>query len=133
MLFSSESDQADAAYQKAAELSENKLAIDPRGSMTLCRAAWATAMTGSTDRAADYMRRAIESSPGNPYVHYYDALLKTKSGDYDAALDALSVALVNGYPRVMLVSEPLLTDIRDLERFSALVTYPLREKESGKE
>jgi len=124
LLFSSESGQADAAYQKAAELSEKKLAIDSRGSMTLCRAAWATAMTGRTDRAAEYMRRAIESAPDNPYVHYYDALLKAKSGNYDAALDSLSVALVNGFPSAMLVSEPLLTDIRDLERFSALVPYP---------
>ena len=77
------------------------------------------------------MRRAIESAPSNPYVHYYDALLKTKSGDDDAALDALSVALVNGYPRVMLVSEPLLADIRDTERFSVLVTAPMRENDRG--
>ena len=101
--------------------------------MTLCRVAWATAMTGNTDRAAEYMRRAIESAPDNPYVHYYDALLKTKSGNHDAALDSLSVALVNGFPSVMLVSEPLLTDIRDLERFSALVPYPWRDKQRVKE
>jgi len=133
LLFSSESGQAEAAYEKAAELSEKKLAIDPRGSMTLCRAAWATAMTGGTDRTADYMRRAIENAPSNPYVHYYDALLKTRSGDYDAALDALSVAIVNGYPRVMLVSEPLLADIRSTGRFSALVTAPMRENDRSEE
>ncbi len=133
LSFSSESGQAEAAYQKAAELSEKKLAIDPRDSTTLCNAAWATAMSSDTDRAADYMRRAIESAPSNPYVHYYDALLKTKSADYDAALDALSVALVNGYPRVMLVSEPLLADIRDTERFAALITVPKRENDRGVE
>ena len=124
LLFSSESAEAGAAYRKAAELSENTLAIDPKSSLTLCIGAWANAMTGNPGRAEDYIRRAIESTPSNPYVHYYDALLKAKSGDHDAALDALSVALVNGYPSVMLVSEPLLTDIRELERFSALVTYP---------
>jgi len=124
LLFSSESAEAGAAYRKAAELSENTLAIDPKSSLTLCIGAWANAMIGNPGRAEEYIRRAIESTPSNPYVHYYDALLKAKSGNYDAALDALSVALVNGYPSVMLVSEPLLNDIRDLERFSALVTYP---------
>jgi len=133
LLFSSESDQADAAYQKAAELSEKKLAINPKSSLTLCLGAWASAMTGNPGRAEEYIRRATESAPANPLVHYYDALLNTKSGNYDAALDALSVALVNGYPSVMLVSEPLLADIRELERFSELVTYPLSEKEGAKE
>ena len=127
LLFSNESELAREAYQKAAELSQKRLAVDARGAMTLCRTAWATAMLGDIARADEFMGRAKEIAPNNPYVYYYDALLKTKGGQHELALDALSIAVVNGYPRVMLVSEPLLFDLRETERFSTLVTEPLRE------
>jgi len=127
LLFSNESERAVPAYQKAAELSQKRLAVDPRDAMTLCRTAWATAMLGDIVRADKLMGRARKIAPNNPYVYYYDALLKTKDGQHQAALDALSIALVNGYPPVMLVAEPLLFDLRETERFSTLVSEPLRE------
>jgi hypothetical protein len=101
--------------------------------MTLCRSAWAAAMLGDGDLADELIRRAKISAPNNPYVHYYDALLKTRNGSHEAALDSLSVALDSGYPRIMLVSEPLLADLRDTKRFSVLVTDPLRESRAIQE
>ena len=64
---------------------------------------------------------------------YYEALLRTRNGAYDAALDSLELALDSGFPRIMLVSEPLLADLRDSERFSALLDAPLRESQSIQE
>lgn len=131
LLFSSETNDAEAAYKKAALLSEDKLAIDPKVPMTLCFAAWANAMIGDPNKARWYISQAKQSAPGNPYVHYYDALLKSRSEDYDAAIDALSIAIVNGFPRVMLIAEPHLRDVRDIERFQALVALPLKEEQGS--
>jgi TolB-like protein/tetratricopeptide (TPR) repeat protein/DNA-binding winged helix-turn-helix (wHTH) protein len=133
LVFSSESGLAAATYRKSAELSEKLLRVDPRDSMTLCRLAWATAMLRNGPRAEELINRARESAPNNPYVHYYEALLRTRNGAYDAALDSLEVALDSGFPRIMLVSEPLLADLRDTERFSALVLDPLRENRAIQE
>jgi TolB-like protein/tetratricopeptide (TPR) repeat protein/DNA-binding winged helix-turn-helix (wHTH) protein len=129
LVFSSESGLAAATYRKSAELSEKLLRVDPRDSMTLCRLAWATAMLRNGPRAEELINRARESAPNNPYVHYYEALLRTRNGAYDAALDSLEIALDSGFPRIMLVSEPLLADLRDTERFSTLVLDPLRENQ----
>ena len=90
-------------------------------------------MIGDPDKARRYMNQATEYAPGNPYVHYYDALLKSRSEDHDAAIDALSIAIVNGYPRVMLIAEPHLRGIRESERFKALVTLPSNEKHGSQE
>ena len=133
LAFSSESGLAAATYGKSAELSEKLLAVDSRNSMTLCRLAWATAMLGNGPRADELIDRARESAPNNPYVHYYEALLRTRNGAYDAALDSLGLALDSGFPRIMLVSEPLLADLRGSERFSALLTDPLRESQAIQE
>lgn len=124
LLFSSDVEEAAGAYQKAAELSENKLALDPNDSVIICRAAWANAMIGDSARASELMRRALELSPRNPYVYYYDALLKTRRGQHDDALDALSIALAQGYPSAMLISEPLLANLKDERRFAALINAP---------
>ena len=127
LQFSSDADEATGAYQMVAELSEKKLELDPENTKTLCRAAWAETMLGDTARADQFMRRALQLAPNNPYVHYYDALLRTRSGDFDAALDALSVALVNGYPRAMLLAEPLLADLHDEGRYLTLINMQPNE------
>lgn len=131
LLFSSGAAEAGTAYRRAAELAEENLAIDSKDPMTLCRAAWANAMIGESVKSEGFMQRATRAAPANPYVHYYDALLKTRRGDLDGALDALGVAIENGYPPVMLVAEPLLTDLQGSDRFSALVVAPQRENSDG--
>ena len=133
LLFSSDAAEADAAYRQAAKLAEDSLAVDPNNPMTLCRAAWANGMIGQTVKSDVFVQRATRAAPANPYVHYYDALLKTRRGDLDAALEALSAAIDNGYPRVMLVSEPLLGDLQDTDRFFTLVIAPQQEKAGGEE
>jgi TolB-like protein/DNA-binding winged helix-turn-helix (wHTH) protein/Flp pilus assembly protein TadD len=124
LLFSSDADEAVDTYRKAAELAQKQLSLNPQDPMVLCRTAWATVMAGEAAGAGGLLRRALDLAPGNPYVHYYDALLKTQRGDLHAALDALSIALANGFPSVMLISEPLLADLKDEERFSALIDVP---------
>ena len=133
LLFSSNADEAAGAYEKAAELSERELALDPGNAMTLCFAAWTNLMTGNSADAENYIRRALQLAPENPYVHYYTALIKTRSGNFDSALDALSVALARGYPRAMLVAEPLLLDLHDESRFLTLTNASLQEIANQKE
>ncbi|MGI9264360.1 MAG: tetratricopeptide repeat protein, partial [Gammaproteobacteria bacterium] len=121
LQFSAESDQARSAFEKAAELAEAKLDVNPRESGIMLDLAWARAMLGDTDLSAELISESIRLAPSDPYGYYYLALLETKRGRNEAALDALEIAVEKGYPTVMLESEPYLEDLKDNDSFLALI------------
>ncbi len=51
--------------------------------------AWTQHMLGDSEAASASVARALEIDPGDPYTYYYDALLKYRTGDVDAALGSL--------------------------------------------
>jgi len=122
LLFSSESDQAQEAFRISAELAEKNLAVNPRDAVRLYELAWATAMLGNREYAGELINRSKSIDPNNPYVHYYDGLLRNREGQSNAAIDALQKAIDLGYPAKLLAAEPYLEDLYQEERFSTLVS-----------
>ena len=122
LLFSREPDQAREAFRISAELAQKNLAVNPRDAARLYELAWATAMLGDLRYAGELMDRSKSFDSNNPYVHYYDALLKSRLGQHDAAIDALQRSIELGYPAKLLAAEPHLEELLGLERFSALVS-----------
>ncbi len=120
--FAGDEAGARQAYQKTVELSQSSLSVNPSDPETLYTLAWATAMTGNLGGAREYMNRSIDISSDDPYTHYYDALLKAKAGDVDAAVDAIMIAVEMGYPLKMLAAEPFLQDLTGNDRYRALFT-----------
>ncbi len=59
----------------------------------------------------------LEIAPGDPYGFYYDALIKTRLGQYDAAIQSLESAVAMGYPPKMLAGEPYLAELRSRNDF----------------
>lgn len=117
LYFSGRVQQADDAYSECVTLSRETLSVNAQDAESLYALAWALAMSGSLAEAREYLDRSIELSPTDYYVHYYDALIKAKSGEDDAALDALENAINLGYPVKMILSEPHLEGLRQHPEF----------------
>ena len=113
LYFAGDTSAANDAYARAATLAGQALKVNPRDVDALCARAWALAMTGEADEASETIARVLKLAPSNPYLHYYDALIKTHQGDIEGAALAAEAAMEFGYPRSMLEREPHLTRLRN--------------------
>ena len=120
--FSSQPDEAVEAYRQAMDIAAELLARNPSSPENLCIQSWATAATGDSDQARVIIDRALAVAPNDPYVHYYDGLLRNLTGETSAAIDALQLAVEMGYPSKMLAADPLLSDLQGENRFKAIVS-----------
>jgi len=121
LRFSSQPDEAASAYRQAMSISAELLEMDPNNPVDLYVQAWATGSTGDTEQAIFLIDRALSVAPNDPYVRYYDGLLKIGRGEASAAIDALSLAVDMGYPIRMLAADPLVSDLQSEARFMELV------------
>jgi tetratricopeptide (TPR) repeat protein len=121
-LFSSKPEKASEAFQRAAEIAESALSVDAANTATMYALAWAKAMLGDLESARKLIDNSLSMDPNNPYVHYYDALLSVREGHQDGAVAALAKAVEGGYPAIMLINEPHLTDLYDRRDFRDLVS-----------
>ncbi|HEY8519280.1 MAG TPA: tetratricopeptide repeat protein [Gammaproteobacteria bacterium] len=114
-------DGSEQAFRKAEQLAREQLPVNSRDPGRLIDLAWITAMLGRLDEARRLIDSALALAPADPYVHYYDALVRVRAGEIDAALDRLEKAVEMGYSRAMIGAEPHLASLRERERFVRLV------------
>lgn len=119
--FSSQPNEAADAYLKAMNVSAKLLAVNPNSPENLYIQAWATAASGDSKQAKILIDRALSVAPNDPYVRYYDGLLKNRRGETSAAVEALQQAVNMGYPTKMLAADPLLSDLRAEDRFTIII------------
>lgn len=122
LYFSGQRDEAMDAFSHVADLALRQLDIDATDSEAIYSLAWARQMLGDSDEAQILMERGLEIAPGDPYGFYYDALIKTRLGQFDAAIQSLESAVAMGYPSKMLAAEPYLAELRSRNDFQALDT-----------
>lgn len=120
-LYFAGNEEAESAFQRAAELAEEHLNVNAGDTDALQILAWASAMLGDNQRSRTLMDRALQLVPNDPYVYYYDALTRTRSGDIAGAIAAIQSAVELGYPKAMLAGEPYLRALHDDRQFSALL------------
>jgi tetratricopeptide (TPR) repeat protein len=121
LRFSSQPDEAIEAYRQAMDIAAKLLAVNPANPENLYVQSWATAAIGDSSESRILIDRALALAPNDPYVHYYDGLLKNNAGQAAAAIDALQLAVEMGYPPKMLAADPLLSDLDGHSRFKAIV------------
>lgn len=114
-------DGANRAFGEANRLARDRLARNSRDATTLLDLAWITAMLGGFAEAQQLIGTAKALDPSDPYVPYYDALVRARMGDTDNALDRLETAVEMGYSRVLIRAEPHLAALHGSPRFDALV------------
>ncbi len=131
--FSSESDQAATAFEKAAELAAVRLEVNPRESEVMLDLAWAQAMLGDMDLSGELIAQSIKIAPSDPYGYYYLALLEGKRGQKGPALHALELAVEKGYSTMMLAAEPYLDELKNEERFVALIAKAIENKKMSQQ
>jgi len=124
-LAAGDESAAKDAFRKSAQLSKNKLIVNPSEAEAMYLLAWANAMGGESSTDFERIDRAISNAPNDPYVYYYDALLKTRRGEFSGATEAVRLAIEQGYPIHMLAAEPHLEPLRAEKEFADLLA---REK-----
>ena len=108
------------AYERAKELVDVELGVNPNDPGILMDVAWIQAMLGEESEARRDIAKAMALAPSDPYASYYEGLINASFGDAGAAMDALERAVENGYPIELLAAEPLLESLRENPIFKAL-------------
>lgn len=112
LRFGAKPAEARAAYRRALELADGELAVNPNHSVNQALAAYYAVQLGEKDRARRGIALALAAGDGDPYVHYYAALVAIGLGDEANAREHVQRARELGYPEAMLKAAPELGDIR---------------------
>jgi class 3 adenylate cyclase/TolB-like protein/tetratricopeptide (TPR) repeat protein len=112
LRFGAKPEEARAAYGRALELADGELAINPNHAVNQALAAYYAVQLGEKDRARRGIALALVAGDGDPYVHYYAALISIGLGDEAKAREHVQRARELGYPEAMLKAAPELGDIR---------------------
>jgi Flp pilus assembly protein TadD len=122
LAFSGDAQAASTAFTEAERLVRAELDVNRQDPARISDLAWITAMLGRLDEARELITRALALAPDDPYVRFYDALVRVRAGDTDGALDGLETAVEMGYSRAMIRAEPHLAALHSEARFAKLVT-----------
>ncbi len=112
---------ANEAYQRAAELAEQMLQVNPDDAEVLTNLAHYHARLGDDPGAMRYLARAETAAPHDYYVYYYAALAHLQAGRRNEALEAIEQSLQRGYPPVLLGRDPQFAEISGDEAFLRLI------------
>lgn len=121
LWFDGDSVESARAFATAEALARSALGVNPNDANALMDLAWISAMLGKHNDARRLIDSAVARAPDDPYVHYYDGLIWLKSGNAEAALDALEAASAKGYPLELLAAEPHLQELHENARFGAII------------
>jgi serine/threonine-protein kinase len=108
------------AYEKAVQLAEAALRLNPSEPSLRASLALYQAKLGLAEESRANAARAIEEAPGAPGIIYKSARAAEAAGDRRRALDLLRQALGAGYSRVQVENEPDLRRLREDPGYAAL-------------
>ncbi len=119
-LFQIPSRRAEAkdAYEKAIELAEARLQVNPRDSLILALAADYYAMLDQEHQARERMTRALEIAPSDAEVLFRAAILNNHFGDTEKTLDFLAKSVSAGYSRAEIRDTPDFDHLNSDRSFS---------------
>jgi len=113
--------EARREYQKAVDLFDIDLGVDPNDAGSLAVRATCQARLGRTENARTDIAHATALAPDDPDVQYQRALVLAIAGRRDDALGALEKAVAVGYSRALLKVDQDLGTLRSSTRFQALL------------
>ena len=112
---------ANQAYEKAIELGEKLLHINPSDASTIAPLAQYYANTGNAQRATELITQAVELQPQDMYVQYFSGVTNASLGNENAAVSAIEKAVGLGYPTQLLALDAGLATIINDNRIDALL------------
>ena len=114
-------DKARAAFGRAAELAEKRLALNPEDVQIRKNYSLYLAKLDRRSEALAQARRAIQQAPKDASVRYYAARTFTVSGNNTEALETLAAALGLGYDPKEIEREPDFVSLHENDRFKQMI------------
>ena len=108
---------ATAAYEKAVQLTEEALAVNPSDAVRLSQLGVYEAKLGRTGDAERHASAATRLNPSSPDVLYRRAVVLALNGQHDVAIRQLSEAISRGYSRQLALEDDDLARLRSLPAF----------------
>lgn len=115
-------DESQSAYSKAIELATASLARNERDWLSNARLAMYIVMSGEEDEGLKRIRVSVEEGAEIDEVHFLDAVIRSRLGQKQQALDALERAVELGYPVKLIANDPRFVNIKAEQRFIDLVS-----------
>jgi tetratricopeptide (TPR) repeat protein len=113
--------EAKSAYQKAIELAELRLDVNPRDAFTLAFTADYYAMLDQKPEAIKRLIRALDAAPSDPEVLFRAAILYNHFEDTPKTLDFLTKSVAVGYSRTVIRDTPDFDQLKKIPRYQALI------------
>lgn len=114
-------DEAGKNFRSAISLVLKALEINPNDWRILAYLSSYYANVDDPESSKAVLEQALSLGPDDPHVHYFGAVAKMASGENEAALSFLERASRLGYASNAIASDPDFIDLRDEERFKALL------------
>jgi tetratricopeptide (TPR) repeat protein len=123
-LWQIPSRKADAmhAYEKAAELANAKIEVNPRDATALSCVADYNAILGNKAVALRDLQRALAAAPGDSDVRFRAAILYNHFGDGEKTVKSLKEAIDLGFSRNVIRDTPDFDHLKDDARVRALLS-----------
>jgi Flp pilus assembly protein TadD len=119
--------EARNAYQKAIDLAQARLEVNPRDAYVLAFTADYRAMLDQEQAAREELARALAAAPTNADVLFRAAILYNHFGETEKTLDFLAKSMANGYSRAVIRDTPDFDHFKDNARFRALILQTANE------
>ena len=116
--------EALAAYQKAVELANARLEVNPRDASVLAATADYCAMLEREKVARERLAHALEIAPTDPDVLFRAAILYNHFGDRENTLNFLAKSIGAGYSRTVIRDTPDFDHLKDDARFREKILNP---------
>jgi len=108
-------------FRAAISLAKKALDINPKDWRALAYLASYYANVGDEEQSQSTLEQALALGPNDPHVHYFGAVSRVALGDPEGALRFLQQASRLGYATNAIASDPDFEQLRDEERFKALL------------
>jgi serine/threonine protein kinase/tetratricopeptide (TPR) repeat protein len=119
--------EARNAYQKAIDLAQARLEVNPRDAYVLAFTADYRAMLDQEQPAREELARALAAAPTNADVLFRAAILYNHFGETEKTLDFLAKSIANGYSRAVIRDTPDFDHLRDYAGFRAMILQTANE------
>ena len=106
-----------AAYEKAAQLAERELSINPKNAAAHSTLATCYAKLGRFEPAREHLEAAVGLEPGNPDRLFDAAIVANLAGNREEALDWIRRAVAAGVAAAQVQKEPEFANLRGLPGF----------------
>jgi tetratricopeptide (TPR) repeat protein len=119
--------EARNAYQKAIDLAQARLEVNPRDAYVLAFTADYRAMLDQEQPAREELARALAAAPTNADVLFRAAILYNHFGETGKTLDFLAKSIANGYSRGVIRDTPDFDHFKDNARFRVMILQTANE------